>query len=92
MPSAASTTTVQRGYGGKHVALRRRWAPRVERGGVCCARCGYPIMPGSEWDLGHDDVDRSRWTGPEHAVCNRGAPSRRRGKRATPKRYVNGRW
>jgi len=24
-----------------------------------------------KWDLGHDDYDRSRYTGPEHRKCNR---------------------
>ena len=30
-----------------------------------------PIVPGTPWDLGHADGDRSRWTGPEHRRCNR---------------------
>jgi hypothetical protein len=29
------------------------------------------ILPGQDWDLGHDDYDRSRYTGPEHRRCNR---------------------
>jgi hypothetical protein len=34
------------------------------------------IAPGSPWDLGHVDGDRSKHWGPEHRRCNRGAPSR----------------
>jgi hypothetical protein len=69
-----------RGYGPRHVALRARWAPLVDRGEVLCARCGVLIDPGTPWDLGHDDDDRSRYNGPEHARCNRGAPRRIGGK------------
>lgn len=65
-PSAA-----RRGYGPAHQQLRKREARRVDAGGVLCARCGRPIIPGSDWDLGHDDRDRSRYTGPEHSACNR---------------------
>jgi hypothetical protein len=50
---------------------------------VVCARCGRPIAPGSAWDLGHDDHDCSVYTGPEHARCNRGAPSRKRHRAKT---------
>lgn len=86
MRSVAST--VARGYGARHVSLRKRWAKRVNAGGVQCARCGLLIVPGSEWDLGHDDHDRSRYVGPEHAACNRGA----RRRRARPRRFKSGRW
>lgn len=66
-------STTARGYGGVHQALRKRWAHLVESGQVCCARCGLPIAPGSSWDLGHVDGDRSRYAGPEHRRCNRHA-------------------
>jgi hypothetical protein len=46
-----------------------------------CARCGEPIKPGSPWDLGHDDRDPRLHVGPEHAVCNRGAPMRNKTSR-----------
>ncbi|WP_353107873.1 hypothetical protein [Gordonia sp. (in: high G+C Gram-positive bacteria)] len=76
-------TTAERGYGSAHKRLRQTWAPTVEAGGVACARCSRPISPYEPWDLGHDDHDRSVYTGPEHRRCNRGAPSRRRaGQRA----------
>lgn len=67
--------SVERGYGVVHRRLRVVWAARVAAGGVCCARCGGVIVPGSRWDLGHTD-DRSGWVGPEHASCNRAAGAR----------------
>jgi hypothetical protein len=70
------------GYGVDHYARRRVLAPIVASGLVDCARCGEPIEPGTPWDLGHDDYDRTRYSGPEHAACNRGAPNRLRTSRA----------
>jgi len=66
-------STADRGYGYAHRRLRERWRERVERGEVFCShpRCGLQILPGQEWDLAHDPMDRSRWLGPQHAVCNR---------------------
>ena len=69
MTRLASTTA--RGYGTQHQRLRRQWTPNVNAGLVDCARCGKLIQPGDAWDLGHDDTDRSRYTGPEHQACNR---------------------
>ena len=67
----------QRGYGAKHQNLRQSWQHRFDHGAVvACARCGRPIFKGMAWDLGHDDHDRSRYTGPEHVKCNRGASRR----------------
>jgi hypothetical protein len=70
----------ERGYDAEHDALRRRWKPKVERGGVHChaERCLMParlILTGQAWDLGHTE-DRTAWTGPEHAHCNRAAGGR----------------
>jgi hypothetical protein len=70
VPSAGSTHA--RGYGSAHEKQRRAWAPVVARGEATCARCGQPISTTGAWDLGHND-DRTAWTGPEHASCNRKA-------------------
>lgn len=68
-------TRVQRGYGREHTRLRAQWKPKVERISVHCHAkiCVMParlILPGQAWDLGHT-ADRTGWTGPEHARCNR---------------------
>lgn len=67
---------VARGYTTQHRKLRERWRPLVERGGVMCGRCRRHIVPGTAWDLGHDDGDRTQYRGPEHATCNRSAAGR----------------
>jgi hypothetical protein len=66
-------TTTQRGYGAQHQAERKRWSPLVDAGLVICWRCNTLIQPGTHWDLGHDDHDRTRYQGPEHRRCNRSA-------------------
>lgn len=82
--------TSERGYGTRHQKLRKAWEVRVATGLVVCPRCGETIDPGAAWDLGHDDHDRSRYTGPEHASCNRRAAAvignRRRAPIATTSR------
>jgi hypothetical protein len=70
MPRRGSTTL--RGYGTVHQRERDHWRPKVDAGIVNCARCHQPLEPGRPWDLGHTD-DRTGYTGPEHAVCNRRA-------------------
>ena len=72
---ANGRSTTARGYGAEHQAMRRLWEPKIATGRVNCARCGKPIGPGEQWDLGHSD-DRSRWIGPEHSLCNRSAGGR----------------
>ena len=74
---AKRRSTSQRGYGAAHQALRRALAPVVAAGLVRCWRCGRRIRPGEAFDLGHDDIDRGRYRGPEHVACNRGTSSRR---------------
>lgn len=73
--------TTALGYGHDHQQERARLAPLVALGGYVCTRYGHPqfpecvglIAPGQAWELGHDDTDKSRWTGPEHKHCNRKA-------------------
>lgn len=77
-------TTKERGYGSQHRRLKEGWRKKVDAGQASCARCGGWIPPeglgsrcphcGKEdcgWDLGHDDQDRTQYSGPEHACCNR---------------------
>lgn len=67
----------QRGYDAAHDRQRNALKPDVEAGLVNCWRCGLPIT--GPWDLGHDDVDRSVYRGPEHQACNRAVSGRRDG-------------
>lgn len=65
-----------RGYDATYDQARRRWKPRVDAGQVDChaPTCLAPIrriLPGEDWDLGHDDARHIR--GPEHQLCNRSA-------------------
>ena len=73
-------------YRWNHKKLRAALVPLVQTGTVRCARgaeCRYAdgdqggfIHPGEAWDLGHDDLYPHLHSGPEHVVCNRGAPNR----------------
>lgn len=76
-------TPTERGYGPEHQKLRRQLEPLVRAGAAVCWRCGEPIAPGEEWDLGHDDEDRSIYRGPEHLRCNRATTSRRLARRTS---------
>ena len=67
MPSRGGTTA--RGYGYQHQAKRDRWKPKVAAGQVRCWRCKLHIQSGQKWDLGHDDYDRTKYRGPEHALA-----------------------
>jgi hypothetical protein len=83
--------TSLRGYGTRHQKRRSAIAPTVATGTVRCARgaecffadeladgrkIGGFILPGQKWDLGHDDHDRTVYTGPEHRRCNRATAGR----------------
>ena len=74
---SSDLSTAARGYGDHHQSLRKRWRRAVSMGGVACSRCGTPFAPGEPWDLGHDDHDRSRYTGPDHRRCIRATAGRR---------------
>ena len=65
-----------RRYGRSHQALRASLESVVAAGLATCARCRERIEPGTPWDLGHDDLNPALYAGPEHRVCNRGAPMR----------------
>lgn len=68
--------TTARGYGWTYQQQRAKAAALVNAGRATCWRCGQPITPGTPWDLGHDDHDRTTLHGPEHATCNRSAGGR----------------
>lgn len=73
-------STTDRGYGAQHKARRRREAKNIKAGGVICWRCNQPIpadTPPDQWDLGHDDNDRTKYMGPEHVRCNRATKGHR---------------
>jgi hypothetical protein len=66
-----STTT--RGYGWHHQRLRAALL-QILIPGTPCPRCHKPMWPGLQaLDLGHVDGDKTRYTGLEHARCNRRA-------------------
>ena len=67
-------SSAERGYGSAHRKRREREAERIKAGGVQCWRCTKPIpadAASEDWDLGHDDNDRTKYMGPEHRGCNR---------------------
>ncbi len=61
----------QRGYDHTHRTTRADYQRRMNAGErFTCWRCGKPVDP-RDWQLGHDDVDRSVTRGPEHTSgCN----------------------
>lgn len=64
--------TTERGYDAKHKKLRAKIQRDMDAGVVFyCWRDGKEIEPGEDWDLGHDDDDRTKYMGPEHQRCNR---------------------
>jgi hypothetical protein len=75
-----------RTYGRAHRDLRARVNAIVQAGQATCWRCRNPIEPGSAWDLGHDDHDRTHYRGPEHQACNRRAGAEKRNQQAAGQR------
>jgi hypothetical protein len=62
--------TAARGYDSRHQRLRAALLAAMPDGQPC-AGCGRPMFRGQALDLGHDDHDRTRYVGLEHASCNR---------------------
>lgn len=83
----ARGTRQQRGYDAAHDRLRATWQHKLDTGAtVWCWRClthgtRTPIDP-SNWHLGHDDEDRSKYRGPECVPCNTATSGRRISPRA----------
>jgi hypothetical protein len=66
----ASSTTA-RGYGWPHQKLRAVLLRALVPGSPC-PRCQQPMWPKlQQLDLGHVDGDKTRYSGLEHARCNR---------------------
>jgi hypothetical protein len=93
--------TTARGYGKTHQQRRDHWKLHVATGTVRCGRgsncrhaelidgqlIGGLIQPDDAWDLGHDDHDRSRYIGPEHADCNRATRAHQPPRRREPEQH-----
>lgn len=59
-----------RGYDVRHERLRAQYQQAMDHGErFTCWRCGAPIDP-RHWTLGHCDLDRSRYHGPECPACD----------------------
>lgn len=75
-----SGSTTARGYGGNHVAARRRWLELLRQlGALQCTRCAQPVYFGDAVDLDHTD-DRSGYLGLAHRGCNRSAGASKGGR------------
>lgn len=77
MMTTTMARTTDHGYDAEHRARRKREQPLIDAGNAICWRCNKPITPGSKWDLGHDDNDRTKYMGPEHVGCNRATKGHR---------------
>jgi len=86
-------STTEQGYGWKHRQQREKWARLVATGKMCCAHCGWPIVPGTLWDLGHvDGSAKTEYAGPEHRRCNRVAGARIGGRKVSQLRIRSRVW
>lgn len=85
-PSAELRKARDRKYNSpEHRGARKHWAPIVAAGQARCWRCGHPIAPGSNWDIGHNDVG-TQIMGPEHRSCNARAAASKGARIANSKR------
>jgi hypothetical protein len=64
-------------YRGAHDRLRRQWALQVAAGNAYCARCGFLVVPGEDFDVDHVDGSLNQYLGVSHSSCNRRAGARR---------------
>lgn len=72
----ARGTTTQRGYGSTHQQLRAALQRKMNQGHTYqCWRCGNDIDP-EHWQLGHDDINRDVYRGPECVPCNTATSTR----------------
>ena len=83
-PDKAGKTKAQLGYGPEHVAARKRWKVKVDRGEVTCGYCGRPILPGEPFDLSHPFDDKSLPPEPWHRSENRSYAARITKQRRRP--------
>lgn len=71
----ARGTRQERGYDAAHDRLRASWQRRLDAGEVVhCWRCKLrgvlTVIDPANWHLGHEDLDRSKYRGPECVPCN----------------------
>lgn len=76
----ARGTRQQRGYDAAHDRLRADYQRRMDAGeSFTCwrrgPRCTVTIDP-KRWRLGHDDIDRTKYRGPECVPCNQATAGR----------------
>jgi hypothetical protein len=72
----------------EHRAARKHYAAWIAAGKGQCWRCLGHIPPGSDWHVGHDDLDVTLIRGAEHAGCNKRAAASKGARIANAKRKV----
>jgi hypothetical protein len=66
----AQRSNGRRTYGSRHINLKKRLLAELQcRPGQPCARCGWPMWPGQNLHLDHDD-NSDGYNGLAHAACN----------------------